>query len=912
MRWEPLTSASGRGLFEDTDLCYRIQRAGYRLRLASKAYVHHWGSRSLRRSIPDVPSLLDANGKLYREKWARDIETGYASHLPGFAINEETVRFDLARDPDKLDRELGERVKQADISLCMIVRNEERVLADCLRSAKPYFNQIVIVDTGSTDRTVEIAREFGAEVFDIPWPDSFAGARNESLKHARGKWVFWIDADDTVPQATGHAVVGAALTAPKDIAGFVVPVQFVEDGPGAGTRVDHVKLFRNAPGLAFEGRIHEQILASLRPHGEIARIDAVVMHSGYDTSAGGQAKKRERDWHLLALDLAERPNHPFVLFNYGMTHHFCETHEEAVEWLLRCLAHSTPGESHIRKTYAMLSTSHLRLGQTDQALGALEEGIRIVGGDPELEFLRAKLLSELARFAEAKVAYETMGTSIDGFFSSVDVGILGFKRHHNLASVKLALGDYLGARESWRAAIADNSRFSISAEALFDAALENGDIRTAREALEALYRAVGPDESWAVRGERLEGVLNGDEASEQFIRTACERHPRAPGPALCLCRRLCRTGREREADPMLRGLSQAGIAEAAFYLGVSAIRTGDLEAAVQWMRRSRDLDPANPMAQQNIEKLEAGLGPGPKPTSKQRSILIGPHAGTLASASKRFSIVIVTYNSARTLETCLTSLLPTLGKGDEVILVDNASKDETVKFARKLLKKVEPNVKLIVNAENVGYSKAANQGILASSGEFLVLLNPDTEAYPGWLEGLQACLAKGYAAVGPVSDRVSGDQFVTFYLPPGPKPKLQELPTVLAHTRPGQIAETRALMGFCLMVSRQILNESGLLFEGTALGADDLEFSWRLRALGYRLAIATDVFVRHDAGASFESLELSERKDRVSASDMALADKLAAYFGEHPIPSSEALFGSPVFTEALRLWMAAKGIEGNA
>jgi glycosyltransferase involved in cell wall biosynthesis len=81
-------------------------------------------------------------------------------------------------------------------SLCMIVKNEEANLAECLKSAADLFNEIVVVDTGSSDQTKETAAAFGAKVFDFPWCDSFAAARNESIKHATGEWIFWLDADD--------------------------------------------------------------------------------------------------------------------------------------------------------------------------------------------------------------------------------------------------------------------------------------------------------------------------------------------------------------------------------------------------------------------------------------------------------------------------------------------------------------------------------------------------------------------------------------------------------------------------------------------------------------------------------------------------------------------------------------------
>lgn len=175
----------------------------------------------------------------------------------------------------------------------MIVKNESRVLADCLRSAKPFFTQIIVVDTGSSDDTIQIAKEFGAEVVEFPWPESFAFARNESLRYAKGDWVCWLDADDTLPFSSGEQIIDAVLSVPLQIGGLVMPIRFVNDDPEFGTQVDHVKVFRNKQGFFFEGRIHEQVLPSIREKGfDVTRIGAEVLHTGYDVSEEGQARKR--------------------------------------------------------------------------------------------------------------------------------------------------------------------------------------------------------------------------------------------------------------------------------------------------------------------------------------------------------------------------------------------------------------------------------------------------------------------------------------------------------------------------------------------------------------------------------------------------------------------------------------------
>ena len=537
----------GLGTFEDNDLCYRMRRAGYRLVRAARSFVHHGGSKTFARlaagvsaasATPapprlDVGGLLRANERLYRAKWQEDIDSGFASQLSG--LSAEPIVFTPANHPDQHARKRKELARRADISLCMIVKNEERVLADCLRSARPFFTQMIVVDTGSTDRTREIAQEHGAQVIDYPWPDSFALARTESLRHATGRWIFWLDADDTLPAATGEALLHAALNARPEVSGFVVPVQFVENGLPVGTRVDHVKLFRNLPGLAFEGRIHEQILSALRARGgDIARLPAVpspnaasggmpaetpvVLHSGYDVSPEGQARKRERDAKLLALDLADRPDHPFVLFNLGMTDHYGHEHTGAVTWLRRCLDVSPPTDSHVRKAYSLLALSLRELGQETEAKAALESGLGVTPDDPELHFHLAHLLSAQGDHAAAKDHYlRTLQANPDDHFSSLDTGILGFKTFHNLGGVCALLREYADARQWWLKALEASPSSLPTLLSLFNAALEVGDHATARQLVEQASASQGHSEVWADLAVRCEEAQGGTQAADRFL-----------------------------------------------------------------------------------------------------------------------------------------------------------------------------------------------------------------------------------------------------------------------------------------------------------------------------------------------------------------------------------------------------------
>lgn len=894
----PFDERFGRGLFEDTDLGYRLQRAGYRLRLANRAYVHHEGSKSLAR-MPERPeSLLRRNQAVYEAKWRDEVASGFASHLPGLpGPDRGPVKFDPERSAERRRRRMEKLSKRADVSLCMIVRDEERVLGDCLDSVSGAFVQTVVVDTGSKDRTREIALERGAELFEIPWPESFARARNESLRHATGRWIFWLDADDTVSPESLEAILGAAVEAPDDVVAFVVPVQFVEEGPGAGTRVDHVKLFRNLPGVSFEGRIHEQILSSLRavmPDGRIERVPgAVVLHSGYDTSPEGQAKKAVRDERLLALDLEERPDHPFVLFNLGMTAHYRGGgHQEAVDWLRKSIAAAGSGESHLRKAYSLMGVSLRELGRLEDALGAFEEGLAAVGPDPELMFQSALVLTSLGRLDEARERYLCMPLGVEGHFTSLDIGILGPKRSHNLGSVCAAMDRYAEARGHFQTAIA--AGFLASAQSLFEISVEREDLRTAREALEAVGRLDGITEFWIAGRARIAEAAGEDPYPE--LVNLVRRFPDMPAPRMELARRLLAEERTEEAMPLLEMLDATeGIAEAAFYRGVDAIRRGDSVEALLHTRRADRLDPGNPVNEEQIGSLQRALA---AERGGKEDLLLGPHVGKLGEGCVSVSVVVVTYNSAEFINRCADSVLAQLGEEDELIVVDNASADQTAGILADLAAR-DGRVRVSINPENIGYALAANQGALASHGKNVVFLNPDVEVGPECLSRMADLASDGVGAVGPLSDNVGGDQFVSFNLPSNLRPSHAELPAVVAQLHHRRWRETRLLMGFCLLVPREVLDRFGLLDEGCELGADDLELSWRLRRWGFELRIALSAFAFHVGGASFNTVGSEEKRTKVAASDASLLRKLRDFYAPRLLPNSQAIWGCSVFEEAM-------------
>ena len=210
----------GLGNFEDDDYCRRALEAGFKAVIAEDAFVHHFGSITYRSMGSGYASLMDHNRRLFLEKWNEKSTT----ELPAIEAKTPSPRFEL-----EASSEPGLRIRLARprVSLCMIVRDSAATLAACLKSIRPWVDEMIVVDTGSRDATPEIARSYGAEVCYFPWCDDFSAARNESLSHATGNWIFWMDSDDTIDAENGrklrelvdgqHAAGGDRLCGPGSL-----------------------------------------------------------------------------------------------------------------------------------------------------------------------------------------------------------------------------------------------------------------------------------------------------------------------------------------------------------------------------------------------------------------------------------------------------------------------------------------------------------------------------------------------------------------------------------------------------------------------------------------------------------------------------------------------------------------------
>jgi tetratricopeptide (TPR) repeat protein len=212
------------------------------------------------------------------------------------------------------------------LSAALIVRDEERCLARCLTSLQGIVDEIVLVDTGSVDRTVEIASEFDAKILHRPWDGDFSAARNLGLDHVQGEWVLYIDADEYL-EVTTRAHVEGQLSDPVGHVSYRILHRYK---PGFTPYFEY-RMWRNRPDIRFRGVIHETVVPDILRVAEseglrIGQADLLLEHDGYE---GDQTRKHERNLPLLLEQVTRDPNRTYLWDHIGRIHEALGADEEA-------------------------------------------------------------------------------------------------------------------------------------------------------------------------------------------------------------------------------------------------------------------------------------------------------------------------------------------------------------------------------------------------------------------------------------------------------------------------------------------------------------------------------------------------------------------------------------------------------
>ncbi|MEC7241945.1 MAG: glycosyltransferase [Myxococcota bacterium] len=375
---------------------------------------------------------------------------------------------------------------QPTVALCVIARDEEAMIGACLASAWPAVDQVVVIDTGSSDNTAAIARAAGAEVHPLTWTGDFSAARNEALKHVRCDWVLVLDCDERLASWASSAIregvrsdrVDAYVLPLTDASELAAPPNEVVRGRMAlRESVWLLRLFRFSPDLRWEGCVHEHVRHWLRSRGgRVGTLDAPIAHYGAVPSYREQRGNSERNLELLLKQVQEDPDHWFaqtylleelmVRNDMGFVPYAEALSQRLHSQLLPVLAQGR-AQHGVVKALTAVGVAFLRLCRFQEVEELVAAGKRAGVIHPNVDYLEGlahenqahgDLGSDRRRLESAKLAYlRVLGADEQVWLDPLIGGIRSWNGLLRLSTVFLQLGHAEDALEGFELALQNPS-----------------------------------------------------------------------------------------------------------------------------------------------------------------------------------------------------------------------------------------------------------------------------------------------------------------------------------------------------------------------------------------------------------------------------------------------------------------------
>lgn len=387
------------------------------------------------------------------------------------------------------------------ISLCMIVRDEAATLADCLESVRDLVDQMVVLDTGSRDRTIDIAQTAGARVYTFDWCDDFAAARNEALKYVETDWVLVLDADEVLVSS----VIPALRTAMQDQHCLVVNLVRQELGASQVPYSLVSRLFRHHPKLAYTRPYHELIDDSVitiqaeQPGWKVLELaDVAIRHTGYTAASIAQRQKSERARSILSRYLESHPDDAYICNKLGALYLSLGETEKGRDLLQRGLRSPGVEAAVSYELHYHLASSYSQVGEFDPAerhfQRAIEQAI-----SPYLKLGAYNNWGNLRMEQNNPVAASTL------FQKTIEIDPNFALGYFNLGTALKSLGNLEGAIACYERAIALEPTYAEAHQGLGVTLMKGGRVLASLDAFRkaiSLYRQQGSPEA-----DRLEQVL---------------------------------------------------------------------------------------------------------------------------------------------------------------------------------------------------------------------------------------------------------------------------------------------------------------------------------------------------------------------------------------------------------------------
>ncbi len=555
---------------------------------------------------------------LFQVGWVRTAELAFKKALE-FDSEHATARENLMEclrmvregldvpEPPELEgvRKLFE-VRLPTVSLCMIVKNEEEFLDDCLASVQGAVDEICIVDTGSTDRTVEIALKHGAKIGHMEWKGDFATARNRSIDMATSDWILVLDADETITLESKDEIRKASRDKTK--IGFACIIEnLLGEKIGDGKQMAMIfRFFQNRPDMRYEGIIHEQMLPSAQRTGMPNDTSGIrIVHRGYLKKCVEDRNKNERNLKILLEQAKNEPENPYCQFNLGQTY--------------KMLGRVPESERHYRAGYdalvkmpdantipyfASLLFSYTDLlredGRLDEAMTIAEDGISRFPMYPDIQFTKGNILLAMERFEDAIRVYEGCKKYAGHVFAGgTDPGVSTYKTTNAIGVCYAKMGKIALAKQYLKRALKEwptpNAEIHTNLGILYLA--EEDSPKAMSHFTTALEIDAKNFQSWLNLGSVCFKQGNLNEAIAAWMQAAAVQ-PATPDLHYLIAEASLRSGRVKQAKQAceIELANNPGQPSAELAIGICLLFDGQADLAITHWTAFADTHPEAPRA----------------------------------------------------------------------------------------------------------------------------------------------------------------------------------------------------------------------------------------------------------------------------------------------------------------------------
>ncbi len=416
------------------DIYYKKGRTLFALKIYKNALIEF--EKGLNHNPKHIPCLIGSANIAYNLKKFEEAKNILQKAYEIAPDNEDIVKY-LELVNKSISKAYSGIIQKSEyssekdilITLSMIVKNEEKFLSGCLESVKGIVDEIVIVDTGSTDRTREIALSYNAKLYDFEWINDFSAARNEALKHSNGRWILYLDADERLSEDSRKNIRQLLMNVSEDIGGIICTLESDHSLISGKTEIHrggYPRLFRNYgyPSISFSGRVHEQITPSILALGKsLIFSDIVIQHLGYNRSREEMEQKIKRNYSMLIQHVKEEPLNAYAWYQLGQTLAHMRLIKEAEETIKFAIESGNLSNSVYASACATLSQLTGNQKKFEEALHWAEKSLEKAPEQMYANHLKAYALMYLGRLDEAEYAFnETLriakkkkGVPLSGF-----------------------------------------------------------------------------------------------------------------------------------------------------------------------------------------------------------------------------------------------------------------------------------------------------------------------------------------------------------------------------------------------------------------------------------------------------------------------------------------------------------------